>query len=186
MQDALRHELVDEWFRAYADRVLAYLLHRTDPATAEDVLQEVFITAYRKAERIREPVLAWLFGTARRTLSNQRRSMVRRIELTNRVGGVLAVAPMVGGPDDAHPEVEAAFAELSPGDQEILTLTYWYGLTGTEAAAAVGCSARTYAVRLHRARHRLAGRLSAAAVDEPAGERPQPNRFASIERTSHA
>jgi len=29
---------------------LAYLLHRTDPQTAQDVLQEVFVTVFRKAD----------------------------------------------------------------------------------------------------------------------------------------
>jgi RNA polymerase sigma-70 factor, ECF subfamily len=186
VQDAQRHDLVDAWYRAYADRVLAYLLHRTDPPTAEDVLQEVFVTAYRRAERVREPVLAWLFGTARRVLSNQRRSAARQTTLLNRVGGYPAVPPAVGNPDDAHPDVAAAFAQLSPGDQEILTLTYWYGLTGTEAAAAVGCSLRTYAVRLHRARNRLAGHLDAAAIGVLEGDHRRPNRFHSIGRTSHA
>lgn len=185
MQDAVRRDLVDGWYCSYADRVLAYLLHRTDRDTAEDVLQEIFATAYRRAERIREPVPAWLFGTARRVLSNQRRSAVRQAALTDRVTRRPSAPASVGVADDAHPEVAAAFAELSPGDQEIITLTYWYGLTGAKAAAAVGCSARTYAVRLHRARQRLAGSLDAAGFSTDA-QRGHQNLVALIERTSNA
>ena len=49
MDDAKRRAVTDEWFRAYASRLLAYLLHRSDPQTAQDVLQEVFVTALRRA-----------------------------------------------------------------------------------------------------------------------------------------
>ena len=69
MDDAERRAVVDRWFRTDAARVLGYLLHRTDPQTAQDVLQEVFVTAFGKADQVPEPALGWLFGTARRLLA---------------------------------------------------------------------------------------------------------------------
>jgi DNA-directed RNA polymerase specialized sigma24 family protein len=51
VDDAERRAVTDEWFRAYSARVLAYLLHRTDPQTAQDLLQEVFVTAFAKTVR---------------------------------------------------------------------------------------------------------------------------------------
>ncbi|MYX36055.1 MULTISPECIES: hypothetical protein [unclassified Streptomyces] len=40
------HETVEEWFEAHADRVMGYLLHRTDRETAQDVLSETFLPAW--------------------------------------------------------------------------------------------------------------------------------------------
>lgn len=171
MRDEDRRELLDGWFRAYANRVLAYLLHRTDPQTAQDVLQEVFVTAFRKAEQVPQPPLGWLFGTARRLLANKHRGHRRHDQLIARL---LDDASKEADPDLA--EVKEAFlqtlATLSPGDREVLTLTGWYDLTPREAAEALGTSAATYAVRLHRARKRLAAALDQAGYrgETPAGQ----------------
>lgn len=156
-----RDEWLDELFRSCADRVLAYLLHRTDRETAQDVLQEVFVTAYRKADELPEPPIGWLLGTARRLLANDNRGARRRDELARRLA---THRPAAGDPDDSPAAVAVgeALAGLSANDREVLTLSAWYGLSGEEAARALGCSPSAYAVRLHRARHRLADRLRAA------------------------
>ena len=159
MDDVARRDRLDAWFRAYGDRVLAYLLHRTDRQTAEDVLQEVFVTAFRRAAEVPDPPIGWLLGTARRTLANSARGDRRRDRLAVRLG----TGESAGGDDDHAGEVVAtALAQLSARDREVLTLSAWYELTADEAAQALGCSPAAYAVRLHRARHRLADRLRAA------------------------
>jgi RNA polymerase sigma-70 factor (ECF subfamily) len=161
VDDAERRAVLDAWFRAYSARVLAYLLHRTDPQTAQDVLQEVFVTAYGKADRIADPPVGWLFGTARRLLANRQRGFRRQDQLIARL------MDEVGREQDSDAyELKQAFAmtlaTVPRGDREVLTLTGWYGLTPTEAAEALGCSVSAYGVRLHRARRRLASALEAA------------------------
>jgi len=156
-----RDARLDAWFRSHADRVLAYLLHRTDRETAQDVLQEVFVTAYRKADELPEPPIGWLLGTARRLLANTNRGARRRDELAVRIAGNRPNAPAEED-SPASAAVTDALAQLSVKDREVLTLSAWYGLTGDEAAQALGCSPSAYGVRLHRARHRLADRLRAA------------------------
>jgi RNA polymerase sigma-70 factor (ECF subfamily) len=161
VDDVARHAKLDAWFRAHGDRVLAYLLHRTDRQTAEDVLQEVFVTAFRKAADVPEPPIGWLLGAARRLLANATRGDQRRDRLAVRVAGQAVTAH--GDTDDAAGDVvAAALAQLSARDREVLTLSAWYELTADEAAQALGCSPAAYNVRLHRARHRLADRLRAA------------------------
>ncbi|HJQ43878.1 MAG TPA: sigma-70 family RNA polymerase sigma factor [Jatrophihabitantaceae bacterium] len=171
MDDVDRRALLDGWFRSYADRVLSYLLHRTDPQTAQDLLQEVFVTAFRKAAAVPDPPLGWLFGTARRLLANRYRGFRREDQLISRL------LENVGTDDDVDTsELKEAFATtlatLSSSDREVLTLTGWYGLTPTEAAESLGCTASAYAVRLHRARKRLAQALDDAGHrgDTPAGQ----------------
>lgn len=171
MDDVDRRALLDVWFRAYAGRIFAYLLHRTDPQTAQDLLQEVFVVAFGKIEEVPAPPLGWLFGTARRLLANRYRGFRRQDQLITRL------LEDVGAESESDTyELKEAFAQtlatLTRGDRDVLTLTGWYDLTPTEAAAALGCSPSTYAVRLHRARKRLAAALEAAGYrgDTPAGQ----------------
>ena len=171
MDDAERRAVLDQWFRAYAQRVLAYLLHRTDPQTAQDVLQEVFVIAFGKVDEVPEPPLGWLFGTARRVMANRYRGFRRHDNMIDRL-----LADVGAEPDSEEYELKQAFAQclatLSVADREVLTLTGWYDLTPVQAAEALGCSASAYAVRLHRARVRLAAALDAAGYrgDSAAGQ----------------
>jgi RNA polymerase sigma-70 factor (ECF subfamily) len=54
-----------------------------------------------------------------------------------------------------------ALSRLSETSREALMLVAWHGLTPARAARAAGCSRGTFAVRLHRARARLAVELAA-------------------------
>ena len=161
MDDAERRAALDQWYRAYAQRVLAYLLHRTDRQTAQDVLQEVFVIAFARAAQVPDEPIGWLFGTARRVLANKRRSHRRHDALIERL-----FADAGAEPDSEDYDLKQAFvqcmATLSQADREVLTLSGWYDLAPAQAAEALGCSPSTYAVRLHRARSRLAAALDAA------------------------
>ena len=53
-----------------------------------------------------------------------------------------------------------ALGSLRERDREVLMLIAWEGLQPARAAAALECSRRTLAVRLHRARQRLAAALA--------------------------
>lgn len=46
MGEEERQQAVDRWFRIYSGRVLSYLLHRTDPQTPQDLVQDVFVLAF--------------------------------------------------------------------------------------------------------------------------------------------
>jgi DNA-directed RNA polymerase specialized sigma24 family protein len=105
-----------------------------------------------------EDPLPWLLGCARRVLANQRRGERRQGSLAERLARAPAAAPEPAG-DGA---LAAAFAQLRPQDREVLTLVAWDGLDGVRAARALGCSRGAFAVRLHRARRRLAAALEAA------------------------
>jgi RNA polymerase sigma factor (sigma-70 family) len=61
--------------------------------------------------------------------------------------------------DDAL-RVRQMLATLPPLEQEALRLTEWDQFDIGEAAVIAGCSRATFRVRLHRARRRLARRLS--------------------------
>lgn len=169
----------------HGHRVLAYLARRTSPVEdAADVYQEVLTTVWRKihsAPDDEEHCLAWLLAIARRTLANHRRSQARRLAATQRLRGELtayllaqegvgshgALGAMVDTQVDA---VRSALAGLGGDDREVLTLTYWDGLTSDQVAVVVGTSAAATRKRLQRARQRLEVALGAG---ESAGSPPR-------------
>ena len=145
--EALWHD----WHR----HVLAYALRRADAVTAEDVVAETFAIAWRRLEDVPDPPLPWLLGVARRVLANLRRGESRRRALVERLRAEPAPAPA-----DADGRALAALATLRERDREALLLHAWEGLDHAGAGTVMGCSAATFAVRLHRARERFARALA--------------------------
>jgi RNA polymerase sigma factor (sigma-70 family) len=152
-------------FRALFDTAYAplcrYARHRgMAGADAEDLVAQTLEIAWRRIEDV--PVadpLPWLFAVARNLWRNQVRLARRRSEILARFR---ASPPAAAGDDPAGLEpglLRAAMASLSEGDQEVLRLVAWDGLTPAEVAIVLDCSAVAARSRLHRARARLAARL---------------------------
>jgi len=136
---------------------LAYALRRTDPATAEDVVAETFVIAWRRLDDLPEPPLPWLLGVARRVLANLRRGERRRMAMLDRLR---REPPPVSALPGAEGRELAALAALPERDREALILHAWDGLDHAGAGTVMGCSAATFAVRLHRARERFGRALA--------------------------
>jgi RNA polymerase sigma-70 factor, ECF subfamily len=145
----------------YGD-VLAYALRRSDRPMAEDVAADVFVVAWRRRHSIPDEPLPWLYGVARRTLANRRRSVRRSDALRMKLE---LVAPRVSVLDDSGDDAAIrALNELSDSDQELLRLIAWEDLSPREAATALGVSVASFRVRLHRARNRFARAMSMTEV----------------------
>lgn len=138
-------------------RVHAYALRRTDPASAQDVVSETFLVAWRRRAELPADELPWLLGVARLVLANHARSR-RRQDALARVFTAQA-ARAHDDPADVDHEVLRAIAALEADDREALILVGWDGLRPAEAALAAGCSPAAFRVRLFRARRRLAAQL---------------------------
>ncbi|MEU6426492.1 sigma-70 family RNA polymerase sigma factor [Microbispora sp. NPDC046973] len=144
-------ELYDRHYR----NVLGYALLRAERQSAEDIASETFLIAWRRLAHVPEHPLPWLLAVTRNLLRKQRHLDMRQLRPVT--------SPPEGDVADQISERQAALdalTRLSGADAEALILTSWYGLGPAEAAKVVGCSARTFAVRLHRARRRLAGMLN--------------------------
>jgi RNA polymerase sigma-70 factor (ECF subfamily) len=162
----VREARFDECFRQHYARVLAYALRRLpDRSGAEDVAAETFLVAWRRLDDIPSDALPWLLGIARHVIQNERRSARRRDRLAARIGAQpLRHEPAAGDASPSQSEVRQALGRLSERDREVLLLTTWDGLDHRRAAAVLGCSRGTFAVRLHRARIRLARELNDGAT----------------------
>ncbi|WP_281861178.1 RNA polymerase sigma factor [Salana multivorans] len=164
---------VEAALRASSSDLLGYLLRRTDRDDAPDVLSEVFVTVWRRRDVVPEdPTRArmWLFGVARRTLANHRRSRSRASALTERLQTALTDAlPALreaGFPGsesgERAREVRAAVQALPPRQRELVALVHWDGFSLTEAAEIAGIRASTARSHYARARERLAELLAAS------------------------
>ncbi len=120
--------------------------------------------------------MAWLYGIARRVLSNHYRSTDRRGRLVTRLGRAASRPPTE--PDEGPDVVTRALARLRPDDREILTLAAWDELSNDEIAATLDLKPQTAAVRLHRARARLARELAILGYP-PEHENPVKSRDGS-------
>jgi RNA polymerase sigma-70 factor (ECF subfamily) len=147
-------------FEAHRSAVLAYARRRVDADAAADVVAETFLVAWRRLDAVDDDPLPWLYGVARRVIANQRRSQRRSEALVGRLaenGTPHATSPE--GSSATGDALRSAFAQLGERDREALRLVAWEDLGPEQAARAAGCSRATFAVRLHRARRRLAAAL---------------------------
>jgi RNA polymerase sigma-70 factor (ECF subfamily) len=149
----------EELYRAYADRVHAYARRRSSPAMADEVVADVFLVVWRRLDRVPEQPLPWLLAVARKTLANRRRAEGRAAALRDRL--VDLHRPVEPESETVDGRLFTALASLGDRDRELLLLIAWEGLEQAEVAAALGVRRTTVAMRLHRARRRLADALAA-------------------------
>ncbi|HSS11497.1 MAG TPA: RNA polymerase sigma factor [Acidimicrobiales bacterium] len=171
----------DEFVRLFwrhGPAVHSYLSRRGGHHHADDLLEEVWVRAFRSRDSYddRLPALAWLYGVARNVLLGHFRS-----QHSIRAGD--AGRCTLGEPDpwvavddrlDARRAVSGlaeALAALSDDDREVLLLVAWEQLTPAEVAVVLDIPQGTARSRLHRARAQLRGYLEPS--ESPPG--PYPN-----------
>jgi RNA polymerase sigma-70 factor (ECF subfamily) len=170
----------DERFtRLYEDTsrdLLAFLLRRC--ATAEDAA-DCLAESYRIAWETRARLPAghearpWLFGVARNIARQTHRGETRRAATTSALATAAERWYTPAGPEDSA--LAAALSELSPVDQEIITMIAADGMAPREVAAILGLSSNAVRIRAHRAREKLRALLGPTAPEEAADPAdPQP------------
>lgn len=180
-----------ELYDQYAGPVHRHALWLTgDWTTAEDIMSETFLAAWRARERLHPDegsLRPWLLGIATHKAENTRRGLRRRLAFLarQRQPPVIAdFAPEVAGRiDDARRlhAVQASLDRLKRHEREVLTLCVWSGLDYQQTAEALGVPVGTVRSRLSRARAKLARFADEAAAqgrteeraEKRAGKRPE-------------
>ena len=172
--EAERRERFALLYQAHYLQILGYVLRRRQSSEdAADIVAESFLTAWRRLDDVPEEpaTLLWMYGVARRILANHHRGTRRRLHLEERLRQEIATLGEAIGPAESSEieDVRKALAQLRERDREILGLVAWEGLSSNELGIVLGCSANAAKIRLHRARKRLAARLSHSGVAEKPG-----------------
>ncbi|MBI3710649.1 MAG: sigma-70 family RNA polymerase sigma factor [Proteobacteria bacterium] len=149
-------------FDHFAPRVKAYLIRlRTEPAVAEELMQEVMLTVWRRADGYdptRAGVATWIFTIARnRRIDTARRD--RRPELDPSDPALtpepspLADAVVLAG--EWEQRIASAIGELPPEQAQMLRLAYFEDRSHSDIAALLHLPMGTVKSRLRLAIGRL-------------------------------
>lgn len=138
-----------------------FLVRRTDPAAADDVLADTLLVCWRRLDDVPvDGALPWAYAVARRCLANAERGARRQRRVAARIAVVdppVAAAPRPGGARDEA--LSAALAALRTEDAELLRLWAWEQLTPAEIATVLDVTPNAVSIRLHRARGKLKDEL---------------------------
>lgn len=152
-------EAFERLYREHFEAIYAYVTRRAARADTPDLVANVFATAWRRIPDVPDPPeeKLWLFGVARRIVSQHNRGTSRRQRLNVKVGSNVPPVVAEGShePWGLEEKVLNILDGLKPEDRELVTLIVWDGLTHAEVAAILGCSANAVGIRWHRVLKRL-------------------------------
>jgi len=158
-------------YMRHHDRVRRFVMRLTgSESTAEEVVNEVFLEAWRHAGEFkgRSQVATWLMAIARfKTISECRRRSEAQLDES--------AAAVIEDPSDTpailmdkrerSDILQKCLAKLSPLHREVINLIYYQGRKIDEVAQFTGAPINTIKTRMHHARNRMAELLAEAGVD---------------------
>jgi RNA polymerase sigma-70 factor (ECF subfamily) len=161
----------EEIYRVHAGKLYGLILRMVgNPADAEDLLQEVFLSAHRKLEGFRgESALGtWLYRLATNQCLDYLRSRAAKAgQVTDGIddepGVPDAGSRAIAEQTVAKMDLERAVAQLPAGCRAAFLLHDVEGLEHREVADALGIAEGTSKSQVHKARLRLRALLSGTA-----------------------
>jgi len=152
-------EAFAELYRLYAPMINGVVLARVPRDEVQDIVQEVFIAAYKNLGSLRDDAVfgPWLVKIAR----NRAAEFYRRSRPSEELSDEIAK------PDDRRneaAEVMRAIRSLSEAYRETLILRLVEGMSGKEIAERTGLSHESVRVNLHRGMEMLRERLGIAGA----------------------
>jgi RNA polymerase sigma-70 factor (ECF subfamily) len=144
----------------YAPVVHSILLGRLPAADADDVTQNVFMSALTKLHSLREPAAfaGWIARTARNAAEDHRRRWPESIAIDEKY----ATRPAQSDDAEAAHALDAIRA-LPDAYRETLMLRLVEGMSGSEIAARTGLTPGSVRVNLHRGMQLLRDALGGSA-----------------------
>lgn len=162
-----RAEALSELYDRYSRLVFSLALNSVgDPATAEEVTQDVFLRVWQRARQYRAErakVSTWLTSITRHRAIDQLRRRGSRPEQHSVAWAELSpgAEPSVNGPEQAAAlameieRVRAAIAQLPEEQQQVLALAYFQGLTQSQIAETLDLPLGTVKTRIRLGMQKL-------------------------------
>lgn len=152
-----------ELYERYRHRVFAVCIGMTrNPAEAEDLTQEVFVSLVKKIGSYRgeSQFTTWLHRLTVNCVLMHFRRPARREQVFTDVEDVIPIAPRLSAPMLPGPLTDviafrSAVARLPKGCRTVFVLFDLAGFEHEEIAKLLGCTAGTSKSQLHRARLKL-------------------------------
>ena len=144
----------NELYRMFAPMVHGIILARVGADNADDILQEVFISAFRNLNSLRDKnaVGGWLAMIARNRSTELFRSSKPNVELSEEL-------EHKARQDAEANEVLTVIRSLPIAYKETLVMRLVEGMTGPEIAQATGLTPESVRVNLHRGMKMLRQKL---------------------------
>ena len=158
-------------FARHNVRVFRFLIRMVgNEATAEDLLNEVFVHVWRTAERFeaRSQVSTWILGIARYKALTALRSRSFD-ELEDEVAD--SIEDSSDDPETSMQKTErsailqACLSQLSSAHREVVDLVYYHEQSIEEVARIIGVPQNTVKTRVFHARKRIAELMAAQGLD---------------------
>jgi RNA polymerase sigma-70 factor (ECF subfamily) len=166
------HEALAILYRRYQNMVFRFAVQMVgSEATAEDVMQDTFLTLARSARKYRGGTAkfsTYLYGIVRNLTRRRLRRESRFASLHGWMRDNPNAQPVMPGvapierviQQQTVERVRRAVLSLKPHYREVVILCELHGQDYTEAAAVIGCPVGTIRSRLFRARGLLAAKLA--------------------------
>jgi len=134
-------------YQRYARVVHGLLLARVPVADADDLVQDVFLTAWKRLDSLRDPGAfgGWLLMIARNRAADFHRQADEQVELPETLTAHDATAERAEALS-----ILAVVRTLPDAYRDTLVLRLVEGLTGAEIAERTGLTAASVRVNLHR------------------------------------
>ena len=138
-------------------------------AVAEDLVQEVFLDVWRKADNFqgRSTVSTWLLAIVRNKALDVRRHRSTQ-QLDEDAAACIAnsadTPEMATRKEQARSIIRKCLTQLSPAHREIIDLVYYHAKSIEEVAKIVGIPVNTVKTRMFHARKQLAKLLCSQGV----------------------
>ena len=165
---------VTQWAEQHGGAMLRWAMRLLgDPALAQDAVQDAFVVALRRADRVlAQSERAWLLEVTRRVCTGHKRRLRVVQPLSDEMRPQLA-APF--GEADAEDNaigreqaaaIECGLAELPERQREVLYLVFAEGLTLEQSAAVLGVSAGSARTHYHRGKQAMRLWLQKQGVED--------------------
>ncbi len=151
---------IENFYRRYKPRLLAYIQKKVESRVAEDILQETFLSALDSLPSFKgdSSLSSWLFSIARHEIVDYyRKKKIKKIVFSHfpflEKLVSQALSPEIAlEKKELKDKIKQTFIAISEGKRKILRLKYVEGLSVSKIARKLGITYKAAESRLSRAR----------------------------------